>query len=162
MQKNMKNYILVAALVIWMCIIFAFSAQPAEESTDISMGVGMRISKIFVPGFEEWETIEQIEFAEGIDFAVRKTAHFLEYMMLGILWMLSLLTKPDSRFSLKKSAWISAAASALYAAGDEFHQLFVEGRAGRWQDVCIDTAGAVTGILVVLMIIRLYRRGMRR
>ena len=46
-------------------------------------------------------------------------------------------------------------ASAIYAVSDEFHQLFVEGRAGRWMDVGIDTTGAIVGIGIVTIGIKL-------
>ena len=36
----------------------------------------------------------------------------------------------------------------LYACTDEFHQLFMDGRAGQFKDVLIDTAGGSTGILL--------------
>ena len=47
------------------------------------------------------------------------------------------------------SAWI---AGTLYAASDEFHQLFVEGRTCAFRDVCIDSAGAAAGILIASII----------
>ena len=49
-----------------------------------------------------------------------------------------------------KILW-SIGISAFMACTDEFHQLFIEGRAGRIQDVCIDTAGATFGILLTLI-----------
>ena len=39
-------------------------------------------------------------------------------------------------------------AATLYAATDEFHQLFVPGRAGLPTDVLIDATGAALGLLV--------------
>lgn len=53
------------------------------------------------------------------------------------------------------------AVGSLYAASDEFHQLFVPGRSGRLTDVLIDSAGLLAGILVVCLIKQLrkcYRR----
>jgi VanZ family protein len=44
----------------------------------------------------------------------------------------------------------------LYAASDEFHQLFVPGRSGEVKDVLIDSAGAVTGALLFYLALRLY------
>ena len=39
--------------------------------------------------------------------------------------------------------------STGFAALDEFHQLFVEGRAGSLKDVLIDSCGSLTGIIFV-------------
>ncbi|MDY6314114.1 MAG: VanZ family protein, partial [Clostridia bacterium] len=52
----------------------------------------------------------------------------------------------------KTTAVISLLCSALYAASDEFHQLFVPGRSGEFRDVCLDSAGALTGILIFILI----------
>ncbi len=54
-------------------------------------------------------------------------------------------------------AWI---AGTLYACTDELHQVFVSGRAGMWQDVCIDSSGVLTAVLLTAL--WLHRRGKRR
>lgn len=46
----------------------------------------------------------------------------------------------------------------LYAAGDEFHQGFVDGRSPKFFDVGIDTAGVFTGTIFILIIYLLVRR----
>ena len=52
--------------------------------------------------------------------------------------------------------------AGLYAASDEFHQLFVEGRAGSVRDVMIDTAGALIGVTVAVLCGALFRRLKRK
>ena len=52
-------------------------------------------------------------------------------------------------------AWAMATA---YAATDEFHQLFVDGRAGAVLDVCIDAAGAAVGVLIVGLVLMRNRK----
>jgi VanZ family protein len=42
---------------------------------------------------------------------------------------------------------VAFALSSLYAASDEFHQTFVEGRSGSPVDWAIDTAGAAAAAL---------------
>ena len=39
----------------------------------------------------------------------------------------------------------------LYACTDEFHQLFIEGRSGRFRDVLIDTAGGFLCYIIILI-----------
>ena len=46
----------------------------------------------------------------------------------------------------------------LYACTDEYHQLFIEGRAGQFTDVLIDTAGASLGCAIVVLIYKLIYR----
>ena len=139
-------YVVIVCLLVWMCLIFGFSSQPINESSDLSMKVGERLAKVFVPGFDELSEGEQTAFAEDINYGIRKTAHFLEYMVLGVLWSLILM---QTRLKMKSRIFAGIGVCALFAAGDEIHQLFVDGRTGRFMDVCIDTAGAACGILAV-------------
>ena len=67
----------------------------------------------------------------GWDLVLRKLAHLTEYAILGAL------LRP----------LLSLALAALYAASDEVHQHFVEGRHAAPLDVAIDTVGALAGIL---------------
>lgn len=158
MKKKARFYLFTTLLLIWMTVIFSFSAQPAKKSGDLSEGVGRKVANMFVPDFQKWNEGKQKEYIESIDFFVRKTAHFTEYMVLGALWMLCIWNKPDGSDSFQKKMGISIGASALYAMSDEFHQLFVEGRAGRWMDVGIDTGGAITGVLITVVLIAIYNK----
>lgn len=165
MKKKTVFYLLLVLLLGWMLIIFLFSAQPADESSSLSGGVGRKVASIVVPGFQKWDEVKQEQYVTGIDFFVRKTAHFTEYMILGMLWMLCLQNKPDKSDRLRsaEAKWtirtvmlrqniaISVCGSAVYAMSDEFHQLFVDGRAGRWMDVGIDTLGAVVGVILAAL-----------
>jgi VanZ family protein len=71
------------------------------------------------------------------DTILRKLAHLVEYAVLG-----ALLARATRRPGL------AVALAAVYAATDEVHQLFVEGRHGSPIDVGIDTVGALAGVLV--------------
>ena len=81
------------------------------------------------------------------DVLVRKLAHFTEYAVLTVLWWRA-LRGLGARFPLA----IAMAISLGYAATDEFHQTFVDGRRGTPVDVLIDSAGiaiAATAIAVL-------------
>ncbi len=54
------------------------------------------------------------------------------------------------------SALIATIYCLIYAIGDEFHQLFVDGRGGQTRDVLIDFAGALSGLGVRLLIHKLF------
>lgn len=58
-----------------MILIFLFSARPAELSSQDSSRMGHLVGKILVSDYEAWPKAEQERYAEGIDHAVRKTAH---------------------------------------------------------------------------------------
>jgi VanZ family protein len=72
----------------------------------------------------------------GWDLVLRKLAHLTEYAILG-----ALLLRATRRPSL------ALALATLYAASDEVHQHFVEGRHASPIDVGIDAVGALVGIL---------------
>lgn len=145
----MKRIIYTGLTLAWMCIIFWFSAAPAKESSQMSMSAGTWISQKLVPGYEEWEEDRQQEFAEKIEYPIRKCAHASEYAVLGILLMLAWNSyMPD----MKRGSLSMFAVGALYAASDEFHQLFVLGRSGRLTDVLIDSAGLLAGIFLIYIL----------
>jgi VanZ family protein len=80
-----------------------------------------------------------------IDTVGRKLIHFGEYALLCFLWWRPLRTAmPDSRAAL-----VAFLISSLYAATDELHQSFVDGRHGTPVDWVIDTAGAAAAAFVV-------------
>jgi VanZ family protein len=80
-----------------------------------------------------------------IDTVGRKLVHFGEYALLCFLWWRLLRTGlPGGRAAL-----VALLISSLYAATDELHQSFVDGRHGTPVDWAIDTAGAAAAALAV-------------
>lgn len=79
-----------------------------------------------------------------VSFVVRKGAHFLEYLVLGIslFWTVRDLRK-------RASFGIPWAVGALYAVTDEVHQYFVPGRSCELRDVLIDACGVAAGVAIV-------------
>jgi VanZ family protein len=73
-----------------------------------------------------------------IDTIGRKLIHFAQYALLALLWWRALRTRLDNR----RAALGAFVLTALYAATDEYHQSFVEGRNGSPLDWLIDCAGA--------------------
>ncbi len=119
-----------------MLAIFLFSAQTAAVSRELSAFFTERV-------FGALGLTERF---------VRKAAHFTEFALLGALIMIFLSTFDIKRISC---ALISVTGSAVYAAFDEFHQLFVSGRSGQIHDVLLDTCGAVFGVSLVCLILYL-------
>ena len=150
MKKCKKIFTLMA--ILWMAAIFFFSSRNADESTAQSNRAGMLAGHLFVRGFDSWTEQEQLDFARKIDHPVRKTAHASEYALLGMLLFGAMTGTRRRRMCY---AWLAA---ACYAATDEFHQLFVPGRSGQLTDVCIDSGGAVVGILAAAGISLLISR----
>jgi len=114
-------------LIIWMWVIFYFSAQEGSghQYYDLRM------------------------------FIERKNAHVFEYLVLTLLGvrMLKYLGKP-----LIKSIVYATLISLIYAASDEFHQLFVYGREGKLSDVGIDFIGIVLAFFIYLGLMSYQKR----
>jgi|SRR5215211_1832343 len=81
-----------------------------------------------------------------IDTAGRKLLHFGEYALLCFLWWRLLRTVAPPR----RAALLAFAIASLYAATDEFHQSFVDGRHGTPVDWAIDSAGAAFGAALAI------------
>lgn len=90
-----------------------------------------------------------------IEFFIRKSAHLLEYMILGLLVfrLLFILSRTNTRIAI----FLSLVFCALYAAFDEIHQQFTAGRTTMFADVVLDTSGAALGIMTYYLYIHLAK-----
>jgi VanZ family protein len=152
------NYIVTAidiiiALAI-MVVIFHFSAQNATESSALSDGIAYRIIdaiRKIIPGL----TMDEATFA------IRKTAHFSEYTLLGVFLARTARDIVRIYCSIEygedyKMAWrghwlciVPWCLGTMYAISDELHQLVVPGRSCELRDMCIDAAGVLLGVILV-------------
>lgn len=138
-KKRSKKIIAWILLIAWMILIFYMSSKSGAESSFQSNFVydAMRDLGINLDG----------RFAEFSIVIIRKGAHFLEYMILYIL-SYNLI----KRYTKCKAIYIYPLIIVfLYACTDEFHQLFIKGRAGKFIDVCIDTTGGTFGFIIIYM-----------
>lgn len=142
-----------AAVIVWMAIIFNLSGQVAEESDQLSTG----ITEIFVRTIEKFAPDIHLDM-ESFHHLVRKNAHFIAYLVLGIL---TANACGQSGINGCRRLIASLLLCVLYAASDEVHQLYIPGRSGEARDVIIDSAGAITGIGVLFIYkwIRIKRNG---
>ncbi len=150
-----RRKIFLILMLVWMAVIFAFSCRNGVESTGDSYQIGMSVGRLVVPAFHNLSSEEQLAFAERVDYPVRKTAHALEYAILGAFAAGWLYDAKGRRGRNILPAWLVA---TLYAASDELHQLFVPGRSGQVTDVLLDSTGAIAGVLIMAGIFYLIRR----
>ena len=121
----------VPALII-MYIIFSFSAQDGTASSMQSYKVTKKI-------------VSTADRMLDLDY-IRKLAHFTEYFLLAVS-----VSVPLYVYGIR-GIWLVITAGILcsgFAALDEFHQLFVQGRGASVRDVIIDSCGALVGIFIV-------------
>lgn len=183
MQKKVKTVqalTRILVLFLWialMVLIYWFSDQPDTVSSEQSMRIGKLICSILVGGYDTLSEVTRNQYAELIDHFVRKSAHFCEYAVLGMLTWGSFCSvravfgekgrrcaetcseaESGSRSlwayrKIELFAWVWC---ICYAATDEFHQLFVLGRYGMVRDVILDSLGALTGITVCILVSRRF------
>ena len=137
MQNESKNKVL--AVVFWilsgvcMGLIFWFSSREAGQSAHQSEIILKIVRAIF----------GENAFS---DFIIRKAAHFCEFALLAFLFNFALLYTTG-----KKHIPLGIALTSLYAASDEFHQLFVAGRSCQASDWLLDTCGGAAGAIFLII-----------
>lgn len=149
-----KKILLWIAVIFLSTQIFGFSAKNAEESAGASSKIAESVVTVIEKIFDiDAQTREDVFHA--VHLTVRKGAHFAEFALLGVLTFF--LTKS---YNLKTNmcAIISLGYCLLFAATDEFHQLFVPGRSGQISDVVLDFCGAVFGALCSFTGIKIKNR----
>lgn len=136
-------------VIIWMMVVFYFSNQPGEDSSDISKGVTAKIVNILTTNTNLIDE-DKIEIISKVDPIVRKMAHYTIYMVGGIL--ITNYINASYKLGSNKKILLSILIGMCYAGTDEFHQTFIYGREGRIVDVYIDTLGVITGVSIFLLV----------
>lgn len=135
----------VALLVLSMGVIFSFSAEPGDPSEVTSGGVVEKLLEAVYPGFTEKDAEERTALVEKYQNTVRETAHFVEFIPLGLFaYFTTALITNDKR----KRLALGAAFGILYACSDELHQYFVPERSCQLIDIIIDSSGAFFGCII--------------
>ena len=150
--------ILIALIALWMSTIFGFSAENGEQSQSLSDKITIQVVHILK---SDYDTME--EYFNQVSFFVRKTGHFGEYGILGVLISTFLLTFEKIRNKKRYIViLITTIIGMVYASSDEVHQNFVDGRSPKVMDVCIDTTGCFMGVVFVTIIWFLICRRKRK
>ncbi len=79
----------------------------------------------------------------AVDAIVHRTAHLLEFALLGWLLLRALC---DGRPITRREIVITLIVVTLYGASDEFHQRFTPGRSSELSAVLFDAAGGLIGL----------------
>jgi len=146
----MKPNVFWIAVILWIGVIFYFTSQPAEISRKQS---GELLEKAGV--IEESEVDISVPknnretYVAKAQNIIRKSAHVIEYLMLGILAAMAVTYKQGLRvLNITVSFVLCLAIASL----DEFIQKFVPGRGSLISDVGIDAIGFCVGIAIIILI----------
>lgn len=145
----MKRIISWVLVILWVLVIFSFSSQKASDSDALSKNITKEvIDKVESVVKESRFTVEEL------NHYIRKSAHFFNYMILGILIVLALSNENIENI---KGLLISILICLLVSILDEFYQSFVPGRGPGILDVFIDMTGALAGMLLCQLILKYLR-----
>ena len=126
-MKNPKFRFWLVLSILWMAVIYIFSAFSGEVSSVQSQSV--------------WEVLRTI-WPELTHSTVRSAAHCLEYFILG--WFTLGMFFNAGGFKVAKPLLFCL----LVALADETLQIYVTGRASEVLDVWLDFGGALIGVLI--------------
>lgn len=139
-MKTLKKIMAMVPAIAIAIAIFYFSSQPAVQSTATSDGVTRLLLAIADRlHLLELQSVDVPAVCAFLSMPVRKCAHITEYTVFCLSLIFGLRAWGLRGKQLLRAA---LALTSFYACTDEFHQLFVPGRAGRFSDVLIDSSGA--------------------
>lgn len=139
----MRKFIILIC-VLWLGIIFYMSNNTGTVSHKKSYKVANYLMHIINVDNKN----PKITFRKA-NYLVRKTAHVLEYAILGSLVSGSLFSL---NYKGKKALKYIILICISLASIDELHQYFIPGRTSQVTDVFIDSFGALIGITIFYLL----------
>lgn len=166
MKKHSKNGNLYLGIAFAMILIlFISSSMTYEQQSQVSLldrllgGEPLRgiLSSISFTYAGSKVSIPALGYSKFVEFFIRKEAHFGSYFILGGSLFLGLQPKMKQKQVLLAGffAWFSATG---YAAMDEFHQMLTGGRTPLFQDVMLDSTGALTACLLIILYTKVLKK----
>lgn len=146
MNAALRKKLIWILPLLWTAVIFSASLQNGEDSGALSGSItGMIYNFLTKAGFS-------LTF-ETLHFLIRKTAHFTEYAVLGILVKSAIQKAPLLKSNtLSLLSWM-----ILIPLCDEGIQHFVSGRFCALQDSLLDMSGFAFGALLVYLFLKLRK-----
>lgn len=143
-RTNRRLHLCTALLLCNLLFIWGNSLLPGDSSGALSEWVRSLLGSFLPPAQ-----------APGSGHFLRKLAHFTEFACLGALlvWLHGMLGRKAA-----STAALALLGGFLTACVDETIQLFSPGRGPSLKDVGIDTAGAATGIFLLLLGVLAYHK----
>ena len=159
LQRTWARILITGLTAAVMALIFFFSMEPAEKSDRTSGQVSMTVINVLHPDYNTYTKEKKESLFGNVQHLVRKTAHFTEYMILGVLLRLCFESWFGKKRFLAPGSW---AAGMLYACTDELHQRIIDGRSGQFTDVLIDSSGVLIGVLLAVLVLKAVRKKGRK
>jgi VanZ family protein len=148
MKYKYQKIIYAAGSILWTIFIWSNSMKSAAESGKASGAILKVIN----------DNLTKISpYFQLTEHFIRKSAHFTEFAILGVLLSLTFLTISAPKIRCRY-AFFAAFFAFIVASLDELLQLFSTGRSCQFTDVLLDFSGACAGIAFVFTVFLLVRR----
>lgn len=149
MKKRIYRNIGWLLVFIWILIIFSYSLKNAQTSDNQSFFFVYIIDDIL----NYFNIHLDLNFLNHI---VRKTAHFMEYAILGSLVMIAHNLRPLFKNTYFNLIFISIPFI------DETIQSFTPGRSAQLSDCLLDSCGFIFGFICLLAFIKIKKNYRKR
>lgn len=168
MKKALKIILVLGIAICWMMGIYKLSGMNSsnsngkstdiiglfiEDTLDVTNDYGITNSH---PTNEKLVRVSKL-----INAPLRKLIHATVYFVLAffIMALLNIIFE-HNKYAL--SFIFSLIICIIFAGTDEYHQTFVAGRTGQLLDVCIDSAGAIVGLLFYTTYHIVFKNGYKK
>lgn len=156
MKNDLKKRIILIGIFLIIFLIslitaWKFSSETGTRSNALSMSISTHIINYLDKYFDinRGDIFWRYNFNE----IVRKIAHFTEYFVIGS----SLCIFLNLVFNrILPAAVITFLLSPVFGLIDEYHQKFTSMRTPRIFDICIDTAGVLTGMVLITVFFLIF------
>lgn len=156
-NKWRKVFVLSVVLFFQAWVIFLFSLQDAEHSSELSRPIMNSLTA--VPDFIPRERSNGRFFGITLHYIVRKIAHMYNFFVIGcVVYSIRLHFEPNLKWD-----FLFLTYGVFIASVDETIQRFVPGRTGTAVDVCVDFSGMIIGYMFLFALSFLcFHRGVGR
>lgn len=164
-QKNRLKQLLIWLLpVIWMGIIFLFSATPYERQ-DLKPALNARfdlsvveplVDRVNFTYHNSEISVASLGIESFVEFFIRKGAHVLVFFTLTLLFIYAF--KKTTNLDLQLMLLFSYLLSVIYAGFDEWHQSLTPNRTPYIGDVLLDSVGSLFAVVLIATIAFLRKR----
>lgn len=161
-MSHKQEKIFLGLTILVMVLIFISSSMTYRQQTVVP-----ELGRFNLNWLKKWLAPISIDYAghtfsvktDGlagmVEFILRKLAHFGSNLLIGLFAYLG-FTSLVPNFGVRAIlVWLSATG---YAATDEFHQLLTGDRSPMIQDVMLDSIGALTGVVLAMIIFMLIQK----
>lgn len=162
-KRVLISRILVVLLMLAnLTFVWFNSAQTADDSTEISRSVTRSVAPHVIDGYNKLSDKEKEAKVKELNPKMRCIAHSLEYVPLGILLFLLMLSVFETGKKLKTEnsvalLLLSLLLAFLFALTDEIHQIFVDGRSFEMKDIGLDMLGMAVGYVLAVLSFKVYK-----